>query len=381
MPKSRITWSAIWFVIVASILGAIVERATQKVADRLEERFGYVPDPVATRRFLDELGENKYFAQAAPEAMEKAEEVDTFLYRAMEKAHVARYGKPYVVGRQEIGDCISWGAATGVYCAESLDWELGKLEQAPLLPCTEAIYGGSRVEARSRPGDGLSPVGGWSDGSTGSAAAKWLRDWGVIYREHYGDLDLSTYSGSRAKQWGAYGCGGQNDGGKLDAVAKEHPCKHVVAVRTWDELVGAITSGFPVTIASSVGFNTQTDTDGFLRAETVWQHQMVILGLRFAKNSKSANPRDGALVMNSWGPSWLTYAGKYPADQPAGSFWATRATIENILSQGDCWAIGSVDGFGWRDISHGEWLMPAPQAKLHKPSNASLIADTFKLGL
>jgi hypothetical protein len=99
--------------------------------------------------FLDELGERRYFSQAAPEAMEKAQHVDTFLYRAMAKAHQARYGKPWVCEKQGIGDCVAWGAMHAVWCSEAISWDLGQMAEPPMVPSTEAIYGGSRVEARS----------------------------------------------------------------------------------------------------------------------------------------------------------------------------------------------------------------------------------------
>lgn len=336
-----------------------------------EAGFGWTPDPEGVREFLDELGEKRFFSQAAPEAMDKARHVDTFLYRAMDKAHRARYGTPFVAWKQGIGDCVAFGAAGAIYCSESLSWDLGLIAEPPLIPSTEACYGGSRVEARGRNGDGLSPVGGWSDGSFGGAAAKWLRDWGVVYRQPFPDLgyDLTTYSAERAKQWGAYGAGGQNDRGRLDAIAKKHPARHVVAVRTWDELVAAITAGFPVTIASNVGFASRTDEVGALAAQGQWLHQMCIVGIRFAdKSPPGVKPMDAALILNSWGTRWISYAGKYPADQPDGSFWATRAVVERILKQDDSYAIGDVKtGFLWRDIHHGNWLAPpAPIETLSK---------------
>ena len=367
MPfDNRLSWREIVAALLLLVAAAIGLRSWSVLEDsldgRLARQFGWRPDPEATRELLAELGDQGTFSQAAPEAMRRAQERDTFLYRAMYAAHSARYGKPYVTPRQSIGDCVSFGAASGVYCADSLDWQLGKLPEPPLMPATESIYGGSRVEARNKNGDGSSPVGGWSDGSTGSAAARWLRDWGVVYRQRYDDLgiDLTTYSGERAKEWGAFGNGGRGDKGRLDQVAKKHPCRHVVLVRDWQELVAAINSGFPVTIASSIGFASgDRDSDGFCAARSTWMHQMVVVSTRFAANAgpETKQPRDGALILNSWGPNYLG-GGKFPADQPDGSFWATRADIERILSQGDSWAIGSVDGFKYRDIHHGEWLSP-----------------------
>lgn len=320
---------------------------------------GWTPNPEGVRDFLDEL-DAPFFAEAAPGAMRRSEHRDTFLYRAMDRAHRARYGTPWVCGKQGIGDCVSWGAMHAVYCSEAITWDIGQLPEPPLIPSSEAIYGGSRVEARGKPGDGERPVGGWSDGSYGGAAARWLRDWGVVYRLPYSELgyDLTEYSADRAKRWGAYGNGGEGDAGRLDKLAKRHPARHVVAVRTWDELAAAITAGFPVTIASSQGFANRTDESGVLRASGTWMHQMCIVGIRFADQApEGVRAVDAALVLNSWGTKWISYAGRYPDDMPAGTFWAERPVVERILRQGDSYAIGDIKtGFVWRDIHHGNWL-------------------------
>ena len=324
--------------------------------------FGYEPDPAGAAEFLESL-DVRFFSDAAPDAMRKAEPVDTFLFRAMDKAHRARYGRAFKPGRQLNGSCVAWGAMHAVYCAEAIEWELGNREEPPIMPATCSIYGGSRVESKRKEDfDGSRPVGGWSDGSTGYRAARWLRDWGVIYRQEYKNggqvLDLRQYDKDREKNWGAYGNGGEDKAFSLwlDRKAAETPCKHVVNVRTWDELVAAITSGYPVTIASNQGFTKTRDADGFCEARGTWMHQMMVAGIRFEKKGGGGG-RDGALIVNSWGD--YVDGGKYPADQPDGTFWADRPTMERILGQGDSWAIAEV-AFEWRDIRHDNWLGTEP---------------------
>ena len=346
-------------LVIAGLLTAVAARYVGRWLDTAEQTyFGYSPNPEGVAEFLTELGNDRYFSDAAPEAMEKAARIDTFLYRAMDASHRSRYGTPFVVGKQGIGDCVAWGAMHAVYCSESLTWSLGKSPEAPLMPASESIYGGSRVESRNKPEGG----GGWNDGSYGGAAAKWLRDWGVVYRQPFPDLgyDLTTYSAERAKAWGNYGNGGQGDNGRLDAIAKKTPARHVVAVRSWDECVAALTAGFPVTIASMQGFANRTDEAGVLAPSGTWAHQMCLVGIRFKENSPAGvRAVDACLVVNSWGTRWLTYAGKFPADQPEGCFWAERPVIEKILAAGDSYAIGDIKtGFAWRDIHHGNWLAP-----------------------
>lgn len=321
-----------------------------------DENFGYDPDPAGVERFLAELPQ-PLFRDAGAETIREAKGVDTFLYRAAYKAHAALYGKPWVVERQGIGDCVSWGWAHGIWVAQCVDWETGRLANPPPFPSTEAIYGGSRVCARGRPGDGAAPVGGWSDGSYGAAAARWVRDWGVVYREEVGGHDLRAYSPDRAKKWGAYGCGGQGDGGKLDAIAKKHPATHVAMVKDFDAAAAAVEAGFPIPVCCLVGFESVRDQHGYARASGTWAHCQCFVAVRYAKNG---SPSDALLCLNSWGPRWIS-GPKWPDDMPEGSFWVTRATVERMLaSQPDSFAVGSIAGFGWRDLDNGAFLTPAP---------------------
>lgn len=363
MPRvNSLRWLAVALLLGLAAAALVGGWGRRPIAGDLDDdNFGYRPDPRGVEAFLAELPE-PMFRQAGAETVAQAKGVDTFLYRAAQKAHQARYGRPWVVERQGIGDCVSWGWAHGVYVAQAIDWETGRLAEPPLFPSTEAIYGGSRVEARGRSGDGSSPVGGWSDGSYGAAAARWVRDWGVVYREKFDRYDLTNYSADRAKQWGAYGCGGQGDGGRLDAVAKKHAAQHIAMVTTWEEAASAIEAGFPIPVASMQGFASVTDQHGYAAASGSWAHEMCFIAVRYKKNSTAQNPTptDALLCLNSWGPKWISYRGKFPADQPDGSFWVTRSVVESMLRQKDSFAVGSVAGFGWRDLHNGNWLAPAP---------------------
>lgn len=332
------------------VLAVLAVGLSLGVQARPPQKFGYKPDPKATAAFLREL-DKPYFAQAGADCIHEARGVDTFLYRAAQKAHMAKYGKPWVVGKQAIGDCVSWGWAHGCWFSLCVEWELGKLGEPPAMVATESIYGGSRVEARGR------TTGGYSDGSYGGAAAKWVRDWGVIFRLAYPEQDgghnLLDYDGKRAKDWGNFGNGGKGDDGKFDSVAKRHACKHVAVVKTFEEAAAAIESGFPVPVCSGAGFSSRRDEDGFAKRSGSWAHCMCFVGVRYGK-------RPGLLCLNSWGPSWIS-GPKWPEDMPEGSFWVDVDAVNGMLRGGDSFAVGSVEGFKWRDLHNGNWLMPAPK--------------------
>lgn len=341
-----------------------------------DEPTGWTPNPEGVERFLAELPQ-PLFRDAGAETIREAKGNDTFLYRAANKAHLALYGRPWIVERQGIGDCVSWGWAHGVYVAQCVDWETGRLANPPPFPSTEAIYGGSRVEARGKSGDGASPVGGYSDGSYGAAAARWVRDWGVVYREHVGGHDLLAYSADRAKAWGAYGNGGKGDGGKLDAIAKRHPAQHVAMVKTFAEAAAAIEAGFPVPVCSMQGFASVRDANGFAGASGSWAHCMCFVAVRYQKNG---SPDDALLCLNSWGPRWIT-GPRWPEDMPEGAFWVRRITVERMLgNQPDSFAVGSVQGFGWRDLDNGAFLMPAPpELRARPPAPLDTLSMIFGL--
>jgi hypothetical protein len=133
-------------------------------------------------------------------------------------------------------------------------------------------------------------------------------------------------------------------------------------VTDFDSAAAAIEAGFPVPVASMVGFASVTDEHGYAKASGTWAHQMCFIAVRYAKNSTPDNPTpaDALLCLNSWGPRWLTYRGKFPKDQPDGSFWVDRATVNRMLSQKDSFAVGSVAGFGWRDLSNDVLAPPPP---------------------
>lgn len=261
LKKHYITIGLVLAILTAGFLLYCPFAQTQR--DNAKQYFGYTPAPEETAAFVASLP-TPTISHADPKLF-KADKTDTFLYRALAKAYKETYGVNWVPHNQGIGDCISHGFAHAADVSLAVDWSIGKSGSFKSA-ATESIYGGSRVEAR-----GVT-FGGWSDGSYGGAAAKWLKNWGVIYREKYADHDLTVYDSSRAKNWGAYGNGGKDDGGKLDTTAKQHPIHDVTLVRSFDEAAIAIQSGFPVAVCSGQGFNSTRDSEGFCRAQGSWAH-------------------------------------------------------------------------------------------------------------
>ena len=371
-------WSVgtVTFFIVMAILGALVQQATNKVVSRVEGQFGYVPDPIGTRQFLAEL-DQPLFSDAARDVIKNAKGKDTFLYRYADRAHRQVYGTPFGPWRQGIGDCVSFGWAMGSYVGQCVDWAEGELPEPPKVVATEAIYSGSRTAGRLPP----VTVAGYSDGSYGGAAARWVAGkckdpsvGGILFRQQYAGVDLSTYSPTRAKEWGNVLCGGGQPGLDLARLANKTTATHVALVRSFDEAAASLESGFCVPVCSGVGFSSQRDADGFAPRSGSWAHCMCFIAVRYAKNE---GKRDGLLCINSWGNSWNA-GPKWPADQPDGSFWVSRETVDAMLSGQDSFSISGVN-FRYRDLDHGKWLTPAPPEKQAHVSPARLITDVYQM--
>lgn len=335
--------------------------------------YGYLPNPEGVKEFLAEL-DQPLFRQAGAEVIAGAKGADTYLYRYADKAHRARYGRPFgPLNQGPHGSCVSFGWATGSYIGQCVDWAIGNLPEPPLEICTENIYGGSRTLGR------LPPVkyAGYSEGSYGAAAARYVVGLksgrgGILFRQKYGDTDLTTYSIPRSKEWGANGVPDA-----LAVEANKHTAKAVALCESWDGLVAALESGMCVPVCSNVGFASgDRDSDGFCRRASTWNHCMVAISVKYAKNSGTngeppmRNPRDGVLIMNSWGN--YVGGGKHPPDQPDGSFWITRADAETILRQTDSFVIGSVEGFKYRDLHNGAWFQPPPAPRRDSPAVFSI---------
>ncbi len=237
------------------------------------------------------------------------------------------------IRRQTIGDCVSQGAAYAVDAAKCVDiyvnneWEEWVAETA-----TEDIYAGARVVI------GGGNLGG--DGAYGVWAARYCNEYGAVPRGKYGKVDLSKYSGNKARSWG------KRSGGvpkTLLKISKQHPILTVSRVDTYEQARDLLANGYAITVASNQGFSSNRDSEGFARPKGEWAHQMCLLGVD--DNYK----RPGVLCMNSWG---VWNAGPKRNNQPDGSFWIDADEVEKrMLKVGDCWAFSGYEGFKPRKLN------------------------------
>jgi hypothetical protein len=236
-------------------------------------------------------------------------------------------GKDITNYPQEIGDCVSFGlknaaeilqATQAIINGEALKWR-------PVFP--PWYYGASRVYV------GKNQMNG--DGSVGSWGAIAARDYGTIFSDEPG---CPRYSGSIARAWGDRDPSPDIDKWKLPAA--QFLVQGVARILTWDKLVAAVLSGYPLTIASNVGFEEMPRRDGFHYRKGKWPHQMCIVGV----DNREKDPY--AIIQNSW----HDVHGRLKDfddghDLPIGCLRVRRIDIEAILSAKDSYALSNMKTF------------------------------------
>jgi hypothetical protein len=255
------------------------------------------------------------------------------LYKVVEQVT----GRPFEVLKQAIGDCVSFSLAQCINCLTACEILMNKESEIfPGLNATEYIYAISRVYI------GRGQLGN-EDGSVGAWSVEGAAKYGTLLKTKYPTVDLSIYSGQRAKEWGRSG-----PPKELIPLGQEHLVKTYSIISTYEEARDAIANGFPITVCSNQGFSDKRDKDGFAKPEGNWGHALAAIGV--IDNQK----RSGILICNSWA-NWNS--GPKFENQPDGSFFVDRDIFENkMLRAGDSWAISNFQGYPKQDI---DWHIAA----------------------
>jgi hypothetical protein len=281
-------------------------------------QFGWMGIDETQKMFASQFGQLR---KVAPHLFGAPPQVDpVLLYKAYQT--VLGGWPPYVA--QQIGDCTGEGHGHAVDVLQCVEIALGA-DATFRETDTEFIYAAGRMVAG---------ILGEGDGGYGAAVCKAITSVGIVTRAMLGPVD-GVYSGTRAKSWGATG-----PPAAVLAVAKAYKLGMAALVSTWDELVAAVTNGYPVTICCDQGFTETRDAQGFVAPDGTWGHCMLIAGLRF--------DRPGACVLQSWGPEQPT--GPTDLGQPDWSFWVDRSSVEAILGEGDSWALSKAPAFFPRQL-------------------------------
>jgi hypothetical protein len=276
----------------------------------------------------------RLFSSAAPSLADTGKGKIVLLYKALQTV----LGRPMSPREQAIGDCVSWGFGHCVDVLSAVEIVLRGEAERYLADCaTEWIYGTSRViqgQGRLRN----------SDGSVGSWAQAAVKENGTLIRKDYGNgVNLSKYSGERAKDWGFKGLPFD-----LEKIADEHPVETTALVTSYEEARDSIANGYPIAVCSNVGFTMERDSEGFCRRKGSWAHCMAFTGVDDSSN------RPGLLCQNSWG-DYLRGGSRH--DQPVGSFWVDADVADAMLRQSDSYALSGFKGYpGQVDkLDHRPW--------------------------
>lgn len=304
---------------------------------------GYKPNLVEQEKFIGGLGRLKSLRTGAPDLFTEALPKDALLWKFMYAASEKSGRGQYRIINQEIGDCVSHAYARAVECALAVEYMQGSAtDWWPVSP--ESVYAG-RIDT----GDAS-----WSDGWYGSSASKAVRDYGVLFKRKYegegSGLDLTVYSGQRAKQMGARGLPKW-----IYAERKKHLVKEVALITSVAEAKAALANGYPIAICSNVGFEpvpTRRDQNGVATASGSWSHAKCICGYYTIQGRRGEETI--YVDFNSWGPNASTGPGG-PHDIPGGAFGITEQTMQRILSQRDSYAVSGPRGFERRDLDHETW--------------------------
>lgn len=265
------------------------------------------------------------------DTQQKAEAVSQDKRSVLWDASLKVLGKHIPNIQQQIGDCVSFGAANAVMYLQCVQAATGKdpIKYRPVFQ--PYIYGTSRVLV------GSNQLGCNSDGSVGAWAAAAVKKYGVLFSD---EPNVPAYSGSVAKQWGCRKAAFD----RFIDIADDYPVQSIAQVRTWQQVRDALVNGYPVTVASGQGFQMRgvvRDGKLFGVPSGRWAHQMCFIGY-------DPEPKPCFYCLNSWGPN---AHGKCPDDAPPGGFWVDSATVQRMVQAGDSFAFSAFKGFP----ANNEW--------------------------
>lgn len=224
---------------------------------------------------------------------------------------------------QETGDCVSMGAAqAGNYLTAAAICHYRQPIQFKLW-YPPYIY----ATSRTAPDCGAGRLGR-SAGSTGAWAATAMMKYGVVFED---DEGVPKYSGRLADSWGYSGAPKE-----FYELASDNLVKSAARLETVDQIREALINYYPVTIASSQGFELDVkDGRRIYVPSGTWNHQMCFIAWQ-------DEPFPAAYRLNSWGDS----TGDPLNGEPIGGAWQSAESIKRELQTGvEVYALSNFEGF------------------------------------
>ena len=227
--------------------------------------------------------------------------------------------------RQVVGDCVSHATRNAVDITRSCEIINGEREAFIARGATEGIYG-----SRGHGGEGMACSG----------AAKFMKQTGgLLIRQKYGSIDLSSYQGRLASRWGRSGVPDS-----LITEAKKYQVKTISLINNVEQARDSIANGYCISVCSGSGFSSRRDKHGIAARSGSWAHAMAWVGM---DDTHEIYNETLFLVQNSWGV-WNN--GPKRHDQPEGSFWIRERDAAEMLNQNGSWVFSDVDGYPPRKV-------------------------------
>lgn len=313
--------------------------------------FGYVPDPVACEEYAKQIP--KLYSNQL-DNLKPDMERSAFPYRhAMNlysgTKHIRR-GRLLGLSQLNLGSCVGFGTAGAAMLTMCGDIaHRNEPERMPsngglaIRPAPGYCYAASRHIAGR--------LGRW-EGSNGSAAAKAVNEWGMVFQQKYGNVDITNYSVEQTRSWQQRGVPKT-----LIEAAASHKYRTTVRVRTFEQAVALVQNSFGINMCCQLAWNGARDKDGFVRVDGSWAHSTTS-GLAYVcvSNTSISGPsgsrfkKRGIANQNSWQQEWKGEKnggplGSQTPDLPFQSWIIYEDDYERALSGGDCFAYGGFDGF------------------------------------
>lgn len=288
---------------------------------------GFIYDEEIIEKVVSSLPKG-IFGAAAPHLKESGKGVTRLLTDSFGKI-----GMQFpLLNQGPYGTCTSEATSGGIDVLKATEIALGERSEFKAITASEPIYYGARK------------LGGFryrGDGASVALAIKYIAEYGTIVRGKYGNIDLTTYSGERARKWGS------NSGfpKTIEDISKEHIVQQYARVRSYEEARDSIANGYPVIVGSNYGFSNKCNNDGIAAQNTSWSHAMYMAGIRADKQL--------VLIINSWGDWNHMPVRKF--NEPLGSFWVTADVAHKMCANGDAWSISQHEGYPLKIDSKVAW--------------------------
>lgn len=292
---------------------------------------GMVLDEPSTRAFRSEIPVKAYFTLPRENGVGK-------------KRLLWQYQRT-VLGRdfeeiQTIGDCVGKAiqrSAVLLWCVRIV--LQGMKEKFPGIPASEVPYALGRHEiGKDRLGKG--------DGCVVEWALRASMDYGLLFRQKYGNIDLTEYSGKRAREWGAPKAGLPDE---LEPLTRAYPIKDAAPVRTWEDGCTAMYNG-EVLVGGSNSIFERRNGDGYLILTMNGAHATIFDGYDDTLGKYSYWSYNNA--------SWPAMAGnRRIEDCPRCSGPVTRKQAEAMLRQGEWYAVSDIQGMPGQSDELNEFEM------------------------